>query len=270
MRFRSISPIIAIIVLIVITVGLAGLAYFFFSGTVSQMFITSTHKMQQTTGTIIQCSRVSGDISAHANSFRFRYRIPIIIQENSGNNLTNYQVNLIIDTASLISAGKMRSDCGDIRFTYVYPDGTEVKIPYWIEPNTCNTNSTKIWVKVPYIPANGNVTIYMYYGNPNALSESDADLVFTEIGTFYHTRYSTADPSSLEEGIYYFNLAQDTSGYCWKYITNYSNISNHYLTGCGGNYTNIAYWIEAVFYVDTEGMWDFRFGVDYGRGVDYI
>jgi len=102
------------------------------------------------------------------------YRKPITITDNSGNDLTDYQIQLTIDTASLISSNKLQSECQDIRFTK--DDGT-TKIPYWIESG-CNTSETKIWVKVPSIPANSDVTIYMYYGNPNASSESNGDNVF--------------------------------------------------------------------------------------------
>jgi Uncharacterized conserved protein len=106
------------------------------------------------------------------------YRVPITIQEKSGNNLTDYQVMLRVSTYSLISAGKMRSDCGDIRFTYLNTlDNKEYEIPYWIESG-CNSSNTIIWIKVPYIPANGTTTIYMYYGNPKAVSRSNGDAVF--------------------------------------------------------------------------------------------
>jgi hypothetical protein len=63
----------------------------------------------------------------------------------------------------------MQSDCDDIRFTD--SDGTTL-LPYWIE-GPVNASNTKIWVKVPSIPANGTKVIYFYYGNPNALSESN-------------------------------------------------------------------------------------------------
>jgi len=43
------------------------------------------------------------------------YRKPITIT-NSGSELTDYQVLVTVDTASLISANKMQSDCDDIRF----------------------------------------------------------------------------------------------------------------------------------------------------------
>jgi len=102
------------------------------------------------------------------------YRMPITIS-NSGSALSNYQVLVTVDTASLISAEKMSSDCGDIRFTD--SDGVTL-LNYWIEPETINTASTRIWVKVPSIPASSTKTIYMYYGNPSATSQSNGDNVF--------------------------------------------------------------------------------------------
>jgi len=65
----------------------------------------------------------------------------------------------------------MRSDCGDIRFTD--SDATTL-LNYWIESG-CNSASTKIWVKVPSIPASSTKTIYVYYGNPSATSASNGD-----------------------------------------------------------------------------------------------
>jgi hypothetical protein len=97
----------------------------------------------------------------------FPYRKPTTIS-NSGSALTDYQVLGTIDTASLISLGKMRTDCGDIRFTD--SDGATL-LNYWVESG-CNTASTKVWVKVPSIPA-GSKTIYVYYGNPSAASASN-------------------------------------------------------------------------------------------------
>jgi hypothetical protein len=69
-----------------------------------------------------------------------RYRRAIVIDNTlNSNTLTDYQVLIHMDTASLISQGKMRSDCGDIRFTD--SDG-ETLLSYWIEGG-CNTASTR-------------------------------------------------------------------------------------------------------------------------------
>ncbi|MEM5881933.1 MAG: DUF2341 domain-containing protein [Candidatus Aenigmatarchaeota archaeon] len=104
----------------------------------------------------------------------WQYRIPITIRENSGNTLTDYQVLVTINTQNLISQGKMRNDCGDIRF--IDSDGS-ILLNYWIESG-CNTTNTRIWVKVPNIPANSQKTIYLYYGNPSATSMSNGTSTF--------------------------------------------------------------------------------------------
>ena len=46
----------------------------------------------------------------------WNYRKSVIVS-NSGYLLTNYQVLVTVDTASLVTAGKLLSTCGDIRFT---------------------------------------------------------------------------------------------------------------------------------------------------------
>jgi hypothetical protein len=131
---------------------------------------------------------VNGPITETANFIPWltgwSYRRPITI--SSTLSLSNYQILVQVDTASLISAGKMRSDGGDIRFTD--SDGATL-LSYWIEPGTVNTASTKIWVKVPSIPA-GTKTIYMYYGNPSATSQSNSVAVF---GKRISSRFTTGD-----------------------------------------------------------------------------
>ena len=87
------------------------------------------------------------------------YRQTVAIT-NSGTNQTDFQVMITLDSATLITANKVQSDCDDIRIT----DINGKLIPHWIEPSTCNTSATKIWTKVPSITTNG-ATLYLYYGN---------------------------------------------------------------------------------------------------------
>ncbi len=100
------------------------------------------------------------------------YRKAVTIS-NSGSSLTDYQVPVTIDTASLVTAGKLLSSCNDIRFTA--SDGSTV-LNYWIESG-CNTASTKIWVKIPSIAVGSN-TIYFYYGYSSATSASSGPNTF--------------------------------------------------------------------------------------------
>jgi hypothetical protein len=96
------------------------------------------------------------------------FRRPVIVNNaNNPNLLTDYQVLVVVDTASLILQRKLRADCSDIRFTD--SDGTTL-LPYWIE-GPVNASNTKIWVKVPFIPANGTKTIYCYSPDTDILTE---------------------------------------------------------------------------------------------------
>jgi hypothetical protein len=149
------------------------------------------------------------------------YRRPIIIDNTqNSSNLTDYQVLVTVDTASIISAGKMRSDGGDIRFTD--SDGL-TSLNYWIESGI-NTSSTLIWVKVPSIPASSKKTIYLYYGNPSATSTSSDTATFDyadrgdQIGSW--TRAGSSGQSTTEGNPAPSYYAVSTSG---SYM--YRNIS---------------------------------------------
>lgn len=100
---------------------------------------------------------------------------------NTGTAQSNYQYNFLIDTASLISAGKMRSDCGDIR---VFADENfSTPIPYYLESG-CNSSSTSIWTKIPTIAASGDTTFYLTYGQPDLTSASNGNDVFILFDNF--------------------------------------------------------------------------------------
>ncbi|MCX8174478.1 MAG: DUF2341 domain-containing protein, partial [Thermoplasmata archaeon] len=102
------------------------------------------------------------------------YYSPVWIDNrNNPETLWNYTLNLTLDTASLIAQGKMRPDCGDLRFT----DTNGSPIAHWIERGI-NTTTTLIWVKVPQIPGSSITTIYMLYGNSSAQSVANASQTF--------------------------------------------------------------------------------------------
>ncbi|PJA92626.1 MAG: hypothetical protein CO133_02160, partial [Candidatus Komeilibacteria bacterium CG_4_9_14_3_um_filter_37_5] len=108
----------------------------------------------------------------------YRQSVPIT---NGGSALTDYQIAITLDTATLITAGKMQSDCDDIRFT----DAQGNVLSYWIEENNpgCNSATTKIWTKASSVPA-GSSTIYLYYGNQSASNAQNGNNVFTFFDDF--------------------------------------------------------------------------------------
>ena len=110
-------------------------------------------------------------------NFSWHYRMLINITDNSGKNLTNYQVLIVLNEKNF-NYSKANRNGSDIRFTfYNSSNNNETLLPYWIEKWSIN-NESKIWVNVEKIPANGTSTIYMYYGNENAISLSNGTATF--------------------------------------------------------------------------------------------
>ncbi|RLE61251.1 MAG: hypothetical protein DRJ35_01030 [Thermoprotei archaeon] len=143
----------------------------------------------------------------------WQYRREIVIQENSGTALTNYPVKIILDSSNF-DFSKANSDGADIRFT---ADDKLTLLSYWIEKWDPVAQTAVIWVKVPSIPADSQVSIYMYYGNPSAASISDPHNVFT----FYDDVESGQDGWTVIDeynGLWHITSRRSHSGsYSWWY-----------------------------------------------------
>lgn len=100
----------------------------------------------------------------------YDYRKQISIINNVASTLgSGYSVCLIVNTASLVSGGKMLPSGNDLRIVYL--NGSS-----WVEIDRdvidMNAGSTKVWFKTQAgISASGSDNnYYMYYGNPSAAS----------------------------------------------------------------------------------------------------
>ncbi|MCK4352775.1 DUF2341 domain-containing protein, partial [candidate division WOR-3 bacterium] len=170
------------------------------------------------------------------------YRKPVIVYNTKNSDtLTDYQVKIDVTYNS-----NMNSDFSDLRFT----DSDEVTlIPYWIE-NYIPSDSAIVWVKVPLISALDTTIIYMYYGNPDASSESNGDSVFN-----FFDDFDTETSSQWT-----------TSGGIWAWVTDSSYVK---VTGeaihcfCYRPETDIGGLSDYV--VETKSM-----RVDGGTGYDWI
>jgi hypothetical protein len=117
-----------------------------------------------------------------SNSFSqlpgYRFAIPVMVKNNSGGAVTDLQVPIRVNTQVLIALGWLQPDGKDIRVGGTC-SGTP-NIDYYIQ-GYMNTDSTLIWVKVPSIPANDSVKIFMFCGNPAA---SPASTLSIFVGPF--------------------------------------------------------------------------------------
>jgi len=111
----------------------------------------------------------------------WKYRWPINITGRNWEGIhcvTDYQIAISLNPLNF-DFSKANRDGSDLRFVYYnFTDGSQEELSYWIEEWNPNKLYAKIWIKAPYIPARETITIWMYYGNPNAKSMSSFDGVF--------------------------------------------------------------------------------------------
>jgi len=94
------------------------------------------------------------------------FKVPITIAEQSGTDLSDYQVKITLNSSNFDGWDKVQQDGSDIYFT----DSSNNPLYYWFEYFNVTEQKATIWVEVPQIPANGETTIYMYYGGVNPYS----------------------------------------------------------------------------------------------------
>jgi len=89
--------------------------------------------------------------------------------------LYDFPAYCTLDSASLIAANKMRSDCYDLRVQ----DTNHSQLSYEIEEGTCNTANTAIWLKLPLARGGQGNPVNLLYGNPAAVNGQDAPGVWS-------------------------------------------------------------------------------------------
>jgi len=95
----------------------------------------------------------------------------------------NFSLLIFLNTSKLISEGKLDENCNGIRFVDTYFN----LIPYYLESG-CNSENTKLWVKVNLLP-NQNGTVYMYYFTSSNSLSNPRD-VFDLFDDFSDSHYS--------------------------------------------------------------------------------
>ena len=90
----------------------------------------------------------------------FNCRVPITVEELSGNDLFDYTVKVVIRDPEVLSA----SNGTDLLFVR-YGTAGPIFLNHWVE--RWGAGEAVVWVKLDSLPANSNETVYMYFCNPN-------------------------------------------------------------------------------------------------------
>lgn len=201
---------------------------------------------------------------------RWVCRARINISEKSGTNLYDYPVKLVFTNLSNLSCTwKGRSfipKYEDIRFM-----SQDLKpLNYYIEEY--NGTAAAIWVKVPYIPASRNVTIYMYWGTLQQVQyRGDPKKVFT---AYYDFPIEQWYPDWLSEMGDYVSACNVTSNITGLFINATYNPKASEEKRWNTSYCNLVYGdtvnisvnsqgaiLEALGAPRTTGDQDFRIGL---------
>jgi len=105
----------------------------------------------------------------------WKYKREVQLINTTSFNLENYIVGITLDSSNF-DFSKARFDGSDIRFTG--SDGVTL-LDYWIKDYNHTNQKATIWIKIPSIPANQTKSIYIYYGNMNATSQSNESIMMS-------------------------------------------------------------------------------------------
>ena|GEM_PF-3564060 len=141
-----------------------------------------------------------------ADGFAYGEVLRVANTAHGAGDLTDFQVQVKLNTAAEITAGRMRSDCADLR---VYSgNGCTAGTPasFWVADGTCNTTSTSVWLGLPSLLAGSFTSFAIYWGDPNATSLSNGAAVFPIFfddfndDTIDPNKWSMHGPEKLTEG----------------------------------------------------------------------
>lgn len=132
----------------------------------------------------------SGTSSAWLSGFT--YEKNVTLNTTVASTLTNFPAYFIVDTASLVTAGKMQSNCADLRVT----DTSDTLLKY--EITNCNNSATVVFVKIASFTNN---TVFLYYGNTTAADASDKVNTWTSYDDVWHFEETATAFNSATNGL---------------------------------------------------------------------
>jgi len=107
-------------------------------------------------------------------SYGAYYKNITVTNNDASVTLTNFQIEVDLDTTAMVSGGHLRSDGNDLRIT---SSDCLTSYAFWLEPGTINTATTRLWVKIPSLAPSTAVVLKMHYGTQTT-SVSDASTTF--------------------------------------------------------------------------------------------
>ena len=181
----------------------------------------------------------------------------------------NYPLQVVLESSDFHSGYTFSATGHDVR---VVDSDDNTALAFFIDEWNVAEQRAVLSVNVPQLsPTPRN--IYVYYGDVDGGGSEleqppgveNVATTFYESGWRMHTRFTNLNPANEEEARSLFNGIDDgTNGYGCTVIDELAGRNNrNTFSGPNGNYGLLT---EVHFKVDIPGVWEFRAGVDYGRG----
>ena len=193
------------------------------------------------------------------------YRFPVSISKPPGPPLTDYQVQVDLNTANVPAEFDWATQGDDLR---VIDEDDLTELNFFIEQWDELAQTAIVWVRVPTIPGGGR-TVYFYFDAPPGTPNASTPATFTEPGLKFHTRRTTANPVDRATAEAAFDAAGDNvAGYGCDFINDYTGVFNRSVFAPPSRNGDFGLFAEVFFDVSAAeaGTWQFRYGADFGRG----
>jgi len=106
----------------------------------------------------------------------WRYRQPVVIDNSSNpSDLTLYATKLSITSANTDFYSGVEADARSVRFT---DSDKDTLLEFWIERFDYSGQVACFWIRVPFIPASSQKTVYIYYGNASSSAAGNGNSTF--------------------------------------------------------------------------------------------
>jgi len=186
------------------------------------------------------------------------HRIPVTITASPSGHSTEIRIDLV--NADFPTDYVFTSDGDDVR---VFENDDTTPVDFVVAGWDDVARSATIYVRLPPMAGGTSETVYIYLGDNTLGSGATANIVFPDAGVRLRSRVSTADPTDAASALSAFETA--TTDVDDSVRTSVTGLNNQALGGANGDF---GWCVSAVLNVTaaTTGLWEFRYGGDFGRG----
>ncbi|MBN2042345.1 MAG: DUF2341 domain-containing protein, partial [Candidatus Aenigmarchaeota archaeon] len=179
----------------------------------------------------------------------YKYRVYFNVTNNVAKDLYYWPINISLNTTNLISEGKLRSDCADIRIL----QGNNT-LP-WSNGTSCNSDDTRIWFRVN-LTASATTDLYVYYGYSGATDPGYDEQCYKYDGNICYLFYDDFSDNECSDWAYSEIAPTCSAGVLKSNQPNNDNGWYYFPQDFKGDDINFSYKVTYNNYYGMSGVFD--------------